>query len=61
MVTKTRKMFHKKAERMTKKQKIYLAAKVIVALLVRMKSKRRRMLAKAKLMNWRALERKYLK
>ena len=46
---------------MTKKEKIWLAVRVIVDLFVKMKSKRRKMLAKAKLLNWRALERKYLK
>ena len=62
VITKTRKkMLHKKMIRMTKKQKIWLAVRVIVGLFVMMKSKRRRMLTKAKLTNWRALERKYLK
>ena len=62
VITKTRKkMLHKKMIKMTKKQKIWLAVRVIVDLFVMMKSKRRRMITKAKLTNWRALERKYLK
>ena len=62
VITKTgKKMLHKKVGRMTKKQKIWLVVRIIVDFSVMMKSKRRRMMTKARLINWRALERMYLK